>query len=336
MPPTLRRLFKSLPLACALAGCLLPSAPVLGRQEPTRPPQEDAAAQDDEETVRIETELIQTGVMVFDKSGKFVDGLRQEDFELTVEDRPTQLSFFERVAGAPSPPATNGGRAKNSEPNAARAAAAASGARTVILFADDLHLSFEDRKRARDVIKHFVEEELTDEDTAVVVSSSGRLGFLQQFTDNPAVLRAAAARLGDDKNREAGDRLDPPMSEYEALLIDRSDMDVTKMFAGLIMQAGLAVSEDDAVQQARSRARNVLQTAAIISRQTFDALEQALRRSAQMPGRKIVLLISDGFLLDSANTDSSVPPPAHHRRGRARQRRRLHLRRERSRSRAPR
>lgn len=308
MPQTLRRLFKSLSLACALTGCLLSSAPVLGRQEPTRPPQEEDAsvAQDDDETVRIETELIQTGVMVFDKSGKFVDGLRQDDFELSVEGRPTPLSFFERIAGAPPPPATTGGRggAKNSEPNAARAAAA-SGARTVILFADDLHLSFEDRKRARDVIKHFVDEELTDEDTAVVVSSSGRLGFLQQFTDNPAVLRAAAARLGDDKNREAGDRLDPPMSEYEALLIDRSDMDVTKMFAALIMQAGLAVSEDDAVQQARSRARNVLQMAAIISRQTFDALEQALRRSAQMPGRKVVLLISDGFLLDTANTDSS-------------------------------
>ncbi len=144
MPQTLRRLFKSLPLACALTGCLLPSAPVLGRQEPTRPPQEDAsAAQDDEETVRIETELIQTGVMVFDKSGKFVDRLRQDDFELSVEGSPTQLSFFERIAGAPPTPAPTGGRggAKNSEPNAARAASA-SGARTVILFADDLHLSF--------------------------------------------------------------------------------------------------------------------------------------------------------------------------------------------------
>ena len=88
---------KSLLFACALLGCLLP--PALGRQEP-KPPADDAAAQDEEETVRIETALIQTGVMVFDKQGRFVDNLRQEDFELTVEGRPMPLSFFERVGGS--------------------------------------------------------------------------------------------------------------------------------------------------------------------------------------------------------------------------------------------
>lgn len=305
MPQRLRRFFKSLLLACALAGCLLHAAPALGRQEPTRP--EDAAAQDDEETVRIETELIQTGVMVFDKSGKFIDGLRQNDFELTVEGKPTPLSFFERIVGTPSASSsslTPRGGTKGADSNVARAAAAG-GARTIIFFADDLHLSFESRKRARDLIKHFLDEEFTDEDMAAVVSSSGRLGFLQQFTDNPAVLRAAAARLGDDNIREAGDRLIPPMSEEEALLIDRYDSQVTEKFAAEIMAEHMAVSMDDAMQQARSRARNVLQMAALVARNTYSALEQTVRRSAQMPGRKIVMLISDGFLLDTANTNSS-------------------------------
>lgn len=305
MPQRLRRFFKSLLLACALAGCLLHAAPALGRQEPTRP--EDAAAQDDEETVRIETELIQTGVMVFDKSGKFIDGLRQNDFELTVEGKPTPLSFFERIVGTPSASSsslTPRGGTKGADSNVARAAAAG-GARTIIFFADDLHLSFESRKRARDLIKHFLDEEFTDEDMAAVVSSSGRLGFLQQFTDNPAVLRAAAARLGDDNIREAGDRLIPPMSEEEALLIDRYDSQVTEKFAAEIMAEHMAYSMDDAMQQARSRARNVLQMAALVARNTYSALEQTVRRSAQMPGRKIVMLISDGFLLDTANTNSS-------------------------------
>lgn len=309
MPNSLRRFFKSLLLACALTGSLLPAAPVLGRQEPTRPPEDAAAAAPDEEdVVRIETELIQTGVMVFDKSGKFVDGLKQDDFVLMVEGRPTPLSFFDRVVGASSStPAPTGerGSAKNSEPNAAARAAATSGARTIILFADDRHLNFESRHRARDLIKHFIDEELTDEDMAAVVSSSGRLGFLQQFTDNPAVLRAAAARIGDDQNREVSDRLDPPMTEYEALLINHYDPEVTDDFARAIIAAGLAYDMDDARQQARARASNILQIAAVIARNTYDALEQLVRRSAQMPGRKIVILISDGFFLDTANTDSS-------------------------------
>lgn len=291
---------RSLLLACALFGCLLP--PALGRQEP-RPP-EAAAAQDDEETVRIDAALIQTGVMVFDKQGRFVDGLRQEDFELAVEGKATPLSFFERVAAAPSSAPAPSGGAKGAR-EAGPIAAAAPAGRTVIFFADDVHLSFESRKRARDLIKHFVDEELSDEDTAAVVSSSGRLGFLQQFTDNHAVLREAAARIGDDKNREVGDGLPPAVSEYEALLVDRYDPEVTALVAGKIMSSGLAVSEDDAVQQARSRARSILQVAANRARNTYQALEQVIRRSAQLPGRKIVLFVSDGFMLDTANTDSS-------------------------------
>lgn len=307
MPQPLRRLFESLILACALLGCLLPAAPALGRQEPAPPPGGEAAAQDEDETVRIETELIQTGVMVFDRQGRFVEGLRQEDFELTVEGKQAPLSFFERVAGGPPPPppASSAVRAApgGSGPGAARGAASA---RTVIFFADDLHLSFEDRRRATDLIKHFIDEELTEEDSAAVVSSSGRVGFLQQFTDNPAVLRAAAARLGDDRTREAGDRMRPPMSEYEAQLIDRYDPQVTEEFAIEILKEGLALTKEAAVQLARSRARTLLRMAANVSRNTLYALEQTLRRSAQLPGRKIVLLISDGFLLDTSNTDSSL------------------------------
>ncbi|HEX8146209.1 MAG TPA: VWA domain-containing protein [Pyrinomonadaceae bacterium] len=303
MPRPPRRFPKSLLLACALTGCLPHAPAALGRQEPAR--QEEAAAQDDEEVVRIDTELIQTGVMVFDKSGKFVEGLRQEDFELTVEGKPAPVSFFERVAAEPpssSPPPS--GAAAATSANAAPPAAAG-GARTVIFFADDLHLSFESRKRARDLIGHLVEEELSDEDVAAVVSSSGRLGFLQQFTDNRAVLREAAARLGDDRGREAGDRLQPPMSEYEAFLIDRYDPQVTDEFASAVLSLGLAMRREDAVDQARARARNVLQQAALFSKTTYRALEQTVRRSAQMPGRKIILLVSDGFLLDTTNTDAA-------------------------------
>src|SRR5205085_6696250 len=59
--------------------------------------QKKPAAQD-EDVLRVETELVQTDLMVFDKQGQFVDGLRPEQFELSVDGKPQAISFFERVS----------------------------------------------------------------------------------------------------------------------------------------------------------------------------------------------------------------------------------------------
>src|SRR5258707_8051223 len=45
------------------------------------------------DVIRINTELIQTGVIVLDKQGHFVDGLQRDQFELKVEGKPQPISF---------------------------------------------------------------------------------------------------------------------------------------------------------------------------------------------------------------------------------------------------
>jgi len=52
----------------------------------------------DDSVVRIRTELVQTDVMIFDKQGHFVDGLRPEDFALTLDGKQQNIQFFERIA----------------------------------------------------------------------------------------------------------------------------------------------------------------------------------------------------------------------------------------------
>src|SRR5207253_11347303 len=59
--------------------------------------QQQQPRQPDEEVVRISSDLVQTDVMVFDKSGKFVEGLKPEQFELKVDGRAQSVSFFEAV-----------------------------------------------------------------------------------------------------------------------------------------------------------------------------------------------------------------------------------------------
>jgi VWFA-related protein len=295
-------------LACALCCFCLHAATVRGQEtRPTpTPTQEPPAEEQDDETVRISTDLIQTGVMVFDKQGRFVDGLGLDDFELRVDGKPFSVSFFERVTGAA---AASGGKSGAASPVpsgvAPPAAAAAGPGRSIIFLVDDLHLSHEGHKRVKDLILRFVEQEMGADDQAVVASSSGKVGFLQQFTDDRAVLRAAAERLRFTRDNSANDRQPPTMTEYEAMLIDRYDPEVTRVFVGEYLRLGLATREDDALMQVRSRSRSILQYAGRITRDTLASLEQVVRRSAQFPGRKIVFLMSDGFLLDTTNTDSS-------------------------------
>src|SRR6266576_3697817 len=53
-----------------------------------------------EDVVRVNTELVQTDVMVFDRRGRFVDGLKPEQFILTLNGEAKPISLFDRVGSA--------------------------------------------------------------------------------------------------------------------------------------------------------------------------------------------------------------------------------------------
>jgi VWFA-related protein len=293
--------------ALIFCSCLLTIARAQDAPPPPPPPPtqqqtpSDSVDVDEEDTIRISTELIQTGVTVFDKQGRFNDRLNQEDFELRVDGKPVDISFFERVAVK-----RGAARAALRDNVKAEGAAMESGrGRTVIFLVDDLHLAADSHKRTREMLRRFIDKDMEQDDLTVIASTSGKVGFLQQFTDDKTVLRAAVERLKFNRDYSAVDRLNPPMSEYEALLIDRNDYGVTQSFIGAYLSQNMAFDADDARIQIQSRARNILQQVGITSRGTYKTLERLVRRSAQLPGRKVVFFISDGFFLDTTNTDSS-------------------------------
>ncbi len=52
---------------------------------------------EDDDVLKISTDLIQTGVAVFYKKGQFVDNLRQEDFQLLVDGKPVPFRFSSKI-----------------------------------------------------------------------------------------------------------------------------------------------------------------------------------------------------------------------------------------------
>lgn len=278
--------------------CLTVVAHAQSTQKPTRPEPDDV--------IRVSTELVQTDVMVFDKQGRFVNGLKREDFELRIDGKPRPVEFFERIAA--------GTRDEDVQLSAARGSLAPSpkpatgGAlpfdrgRTIFLYVDDLHLNPGNLLRLRKLLLKYIDENLGQNDMAAVTSASGSIGFLQQLTDNRAVLRAAVARLSP-RSSVASDLQRPSMSEYHAVLIEQQEKDVTDYFVDALI-AEMRLPRDSAEAMVRSRARQILRYAESNTSNSLAGLESLVRSSGKLQGRKLIIYVSDGFFLNDRHSDS--------------------------------
>ncbi|HKQ51459.1 MAG TPA: VWA domain-containing protein [Pyrinomonadaceae bacterium] len=308
MPHTTTRSHRTLPLTFVLLALF--ALPASAQKDEPGPA---------DDIVRVTTELVQTEVMVFDKQGRFVEGLSPEQFELTLAGTKQAVSFFERVrAGSASEaaqlaaarraaPARLEAPAKADAPAAAESLATDRG-RVIIFFVDDLHLSGASVVHARDALRRFVENQMSPSDQVAVVSASGRIGFLQQLTDNPAVLREAIARIGDRRKPEAYNGR-TRVSEYMASQI--MDSGNKELFTYLMeaikleMQAGPGSRHGDhrlgsskiAGAALRNNINQVYNQSRMAASDTLDSLRNLMLSASQMPGRKLVFFISDGFVV---------------------------------------
>src|SRR5688572_6303020 len=253
------------------------------------------------DVIKVTTSLVQTDVMVFDKEGKFVDDLKREQFALKVDGKPREISFFERVQAGTSN--------EESQLAAARGAAAKAGApvpldrgRTVFFFIDDLHLSQESTHHTKKLLTRFVEREMGQNDQVVFIAASGQIGFLQQLTDNKAVLLKAIERV-TSRQSKSRDSQSPPMSEFQALQIDQRNEDVKGVYIDYLLRENPMLGRAQAEQEVRGRATAILRFAAASTTNTLSSLQKMLEDFRELPGRKVLFLLSDGFLINSRNSD---------------------------------
>ncbi len=261
-----------------------------------------------DEVVRIKTELVQTDVTVFDRRGRTVTGLGREQFELSVGGRARSISFFEAVvaqnpaqgkaASAPSGEASAGAEEVSRDTRTVMERG-----RVILFFVDDVHLAPENLIRARRALLEFVDNEMSADDRAAVVSTSGQVGFLQQLTDNPAVLREAASRLSNRRNPEtyAGK---VGISEYDASQVAEG---LNQQLFNYLVKATVAEYQTDEVTASnivRNRVHQIAEQSRVATVNTLGALEGLMRSSSQLPGRKLVFFISDGFVTDPRSTNA--------------------------------
>ena len=260
-----------------------------------------------DDVVRVNTALVQTDVTVVDKRGRFVEGLNSDQFELRVDARVQPIASFERVAAGSAKEAQQLSRDANGKPQSAPVERTDPGqgrGRVIFFFVDDVHLASDSMARARAGLLRFVNKQMTAGDRVAIVSTSGQIGFLQQLTDNKAVLREAIDRLHQKRGNESTS-MKVPISEVDANLI--ANHRDTKLFSYLVdaVKNEFQTSAFNAAMIVQSRIRQINAESRMVEVQTLYGLHGLMRSTAQLPGRKLIFFISDGFIVDDRKSNAA-------------------------------
>ncbi len=181
--------------------------------------------------------------------------------------------------------------------------------RYVALLFDDVHTSQGDVSHARVAAVRFVKEALQAGDRVAIFTTSGYdpLGFT---ADTVMLVKAIEKLRAHPRMSENGITPCPRITPYQAYLI--INLDLTAMQAAVdeshkcaeappsdrppsdLVNAG--PSQDFSVQLVRIQAEQTWDQAKVISQFTLDEIQHAVDNLAKMPGSRVLLLASSGFL----------------------------------------
>jgi len=287
-------------------------------------------------------EVVQLDAVVTDGRGELVRDLTQDDFQILEDGKPHRVSqFFVVTRSRPAPaatPAPSDPGVVVEAPSVVTPPAADSAAvpgRQVVILVDDLHVGLQSMVEAKRSLRRFVDEVASPDDAIAVVTTSG-VGPIQQLTRDRAVVGQALERLITREPSTATNR-SARLTPDEAALVLRGDRTALQLAIETVMTepgtlldanspqaaveagpagqsaAGSAAAATgatrDAVEKVAQReverqATQLLNEALRYSLTTLNTLEDVVRSFARMPGRKLCLVVSDGFLDGSGSRES--------------------------------
>ena len=259
------------------------------QQQPT-PGQE--GQDDDDEVVRITTNLVQVDAVVTDRDGRQVTNLSAEDFEILENGRPRQVTNFSYVrvgqpatapaaAAAPAPPRNR--NAAGTPPVPPARLRPEQVRRTFALVVDDLMISGESMQLTRRALRKYVDEQLEPGDLVAVVRTSAGASAFQQFTNDRQQLYSAIERVRWSPRRGGQPSANESIVNAEPVGGTPNSVDAVR-------------SQDKDFDEYRAERFTI---------GTMGALQYVVRGLREMPGRKAVVLFSDGFALRDSRGDAT-------------------------------
>jgi VWFA-related protein len=240
----------------------------------------------------VETKLVEVGVVVRDSQGRAVSGLTRENFKIHDNGKEREIADFtvdSTVGAAQASPADSSKAVSAVKP------------RFIALFFDDVNTKDEqhsnDLKQTTDAAQKFVNEALRPGVQIGVFTASGAQTL--DFTNDATKIGEAIGSI----------RAHPQLSEqacvtpYLAYQIEVAHSDAA-IGEALYQSRGSACQPkirngDDA----RAEAHQVWLRAKEVSTATLDAIGRVADRLAPMPGARVLLLASSGFLAETLDQE---------------------------------
>ncbi len=316
---TLGLLLKAL-LAASCAACQVQAQETPAKSEAQAPATQtqapanestEVSTRDTPPTFRVRVNLVLVRVAVRDSSGKVVTSLKKEDFQLSDNRRAQVISTFStetpeshKLAPTTAPPPNSDG----SGPGDTAAAIAALPQRFVAVVFDDTNMLIDDTVWVRSAATRLFAS-LAPTDRVGIYSTSGQV--TQEFTQEHARLQESLLRVVPRPLAAGGNGFHecPEISYYQADQIENKQD-----------SQALAVATADALECAYRNDPRMTAQAQMLAQMTsqrtlasgdsqteyvYRHLEDIMRRLAGMPGQRVMVFVSPGFVITTMLTSDS-------------------------------
>jgi VWFA-related protein len=255
-------------------GILLMAATISSGQQPAPTPKPPTLSGPDQkpaaDVVRITTNLVQVDAVVTQGKDEPVTDLQPQELEIFEDNRPQKITHFSYVKNDfPNPTASQPltkGTPLTMPPASLRPQDVR---RAIAVVVDDLGLSFQSISQVRSALKRFVDSQVQDGDLVAIIRTSGGISALQQFTTDKRQLYAAIEQI---KWYAAGRSGASPMAAIKPPTPGRFGAEID--------------AKNEELDQFRDD---------VLSVGTLGAISYVITGLKELPGRKSLVLISDGF-----------------------------------------
>ncbi len=258
--------------------------------------------------LKVTSNLVVVRVVVRDAQGKPVMGLRKEDFKLFDSGKEQPIVQFE-AESAVEPPSPAVAARKPEKAGAALSSALPG--RFLALYFDDQYTSDTDMIQVRKAADDYLAANLQPTDRVAIFTSGA---MLSDFTSDPKQIHEALSRLRASGRAPSTGHDCPDLSDYQALEMTKTAgrLDFNNPWntgdawglaweeaaARDCLPSGVPVANKNYLL---GKATTVAGQAEILTRSNLRELEEVVKYTAQMPGQRIVILGSPGFLLQDDN-----------------------------------